>query len=123
MLKRDRVWFSAPSVLGGHLENLTKLRPLGPVLDIPVNLAQDGPRCGGFTAPRRTVRCSWGREAWVQTNRVGIISSLWEMQNLRPIPDLLVQVSLMTRSQVICVHITACRAAWGHPESIKPVSQ
>lgn len=37
-------------------------------------------------------------------------------------PDLLVQVGLITRSPVIGVHTTACRAARGHPENTKSVS-
>ena len=48
--------FSAASEPGSHLDSLLKHWPLGPFLDVPVSLVLNGPRCGGFTAPRRIVR-------------------------------------------------------------------
>ena len=74
----------------------------GPSLDIPIRLAQGGPRHGSARAPRMMVRCIQGRETLVQglahrglqTHSVGITRHLKLVGNLGPTPDLLIRVAL-----------------------------
>lgn len=107
---------------------LVLLVPLGPVLYIPVRLAQGGPRRGRGVRPPG----HWSGAARVEGRLCRAPCS--RCQHLRHLVcvgntdtqahlDLRTQAGLATRSHATRVHTAVRRAAGGRPESTKVISQ